>query len=202
MKWQQYASWEVGQRQQKLVLYEIKVRNRGVLETGSVSQGGTDHRMVGPHTLDRSSDHHKVHHKHRNDQCNVGWQAEGHHTHESHKGHHRRDGHRKGDRHKDGQRTDRRSGRCTADLGKDCMDARNNDRHRVEGDDGGTRVPPVVSSGWTGPVCTQSAGRRSCHGRSLCRSSVQGPCPPATFCKQSSRSAPPAPASSSPARRP
>lgn len=136
------------------------MRDHGVLETGSVWQGHTDHRKVDPHMLGHSSDRHRVHHKHRSDQCNVGWQMKGqhrelHHRDDFHKGGHRRDGHHMGDQGRDGLCTDHHSGHRTADLGKDCMTGHNKDRHRVEQDDGGTQVPPTVSSRWTGLVCTQ-----------------------------------------------
>lgn len=155
--------------------------------------------------LDHSSDHLRVPHKHYSDRYNVGRQMEGHHRKVQRrvafrKGGRCRDAQRKGDQCRNNWRTDQRSGHRIADLGKERTDGHNKDRHRAEVDDQGNRAPQVFSSGWTGLVCTPLVGRQSCHGRSRCRFSVQGP--PATFCTQSCRLALPARASSSPARRP
>lgn len=152
MKLQQYSSRELGQTDEK-------VRDHGVVETGSVGQGNTDHHEVDPHMPGHSSDRHTVHHKHRSDRCNVGWQKEGrrrkvHHRDEFHKGDQRRDAHHKDDRRRNDWRTDHRGARRTAVLGKDCMAGHNKDRHRAEKNDGGNRIHLVVSLGWTGLVCT------------------------------------------------
>lgn len=114
-----------------------------------------DHCMVGPRILGRSIGCHRVHHKHRSDLCNVGWQMEGqhtvlHHRHDFHKGGHRRDGHHMGVYCKVDLCTAHRSGHHSADLGKDYMAGHNKDRHRGE-----TDGLLVVFSRWIGLVYTQ-----------------------------------------------
>jgi len=145
MKSQQYSSRTVERRQKELGKAENKVRDHGVVETGSVGQD-RDPCTVGPGT---SSDLHTVRHKHRSGQCSGGLQQEGHR-----RKLHQRDECHKGARRRGDWRTDPQGARCTAGLGRDCTAAHSKGRRRAERNDAGNRVRLAVSSGWTGPVCT------------------------------------------------
>lgn len=70
--WQHYGTNAGESKLCELCQREKGVTGHGILESGFVWLGDTD-RKVGPHTPGHSSDHHRVHHKHRIDQCSGGW---------------------------------------------------------------------------------------------------------------------------------